>query len=175
LLVTLIWPSRNALLLFGSSHDSVPGMNVGYSSFAYSSALWVSALSMTTLLSLSTILPPKAHISQCVQPESPVALPSAIPPGVPFACNALNIARKPAVSRGNLSTPAAFSMLSRYTIIAPAEPSGTPIHFLPSGFRYAWHESYQPPYFLPRYSHRSVTSSSFSGYRFASSLVDRMM
>ena len=29
LLVTLIWPSRNALLLFGSSHDSVPGMNVG--------------------------------------------------------------------------------------------------------------------------------------------------
>src|SRR6476659_4615893 len=34
---------------------------------------------------------------------------------------------------------------------------------------------YQPPYFLPRYSATSYTSSSLSGYRLASSLVDRMM
>ena len=57
----------------------------------------------------------------------------------------------------------------------PATPSGTPIHFLPSGRRYGSHTGYQPPYFLPRYAQTSVTSTSFSGYRLASSLVDRMM
>src|SRR6185436_17459477 len=66
-------------------------------------------------------------------------------------------------------------MLVRYTIIAPAEPSPRPIHFLPSGLRNWCTAGYQPPYFLPRYSARSVTSSSFSGYRLASSLVPRMM
>src|SRR4029079_403977 len=40
--VSAIWLSRNALLLFGSSHDSVPGTNVAYSCFAYSSAFRVS-------------------------------------------------------------------------------------------------------------------------------------
>ncbi len=77
LLVTLIWPSRKALLLFGSSHDSVPGMKLAYSSLPYSSAFSVSGLSITTLLLLSTSLPPCDQISQLVHRLSPVALPSA--------------------------------------------------------------------------------------------------
>src|SRR6476469_7428221 len=85
LFVTLIWPSRNALLLLGSSHDSVPGMNVAYSSLPYSSAFSVSGLSMTTLLFLSTSMPPCDQTSQLHHRPSPVALPSAIPPGVPFS------------------------------------------------------------------------------------------
>src|SRR4051812_34003622 len=164
LLVTLIWPSRNALLLFGSSHDSVPGMNVAYSCLPYSSAFSVSGLLITTLLFWSTSLPPCDHISQLHHRPSPVAFPSAKPPGVPLACNACSIFRKPSVSFGNVSKPAAFNMLWRYTIIEPAAPRPSPIHFLPSGFRYACTAGYQPPYFLPRYSATSVTSSSFSGY-----------
>src|SRR5678815_4730405 len=77
------WPSRNALLLFGSSQDSVPGMNGSYSCLLYSSAAMVSGLLITTLFLASTSLPPCAHTSQCVQLESPVALPSAKPDGVP--------------------------------------------------------------------------------------------
>src|SRR4051812_24115831 len=132
LLVTLIWLSRNALLLFGSSHDSVPGMKYWYSSLPYSSAFSVSGLSITTLLFASTSLPPCDHISQLHHRPSPVALPSAKPPGVPLACSAFIIARKPAVSFGNASKPAALSMLVRYTIIEPAEPRPRPSHFLPS-------------------------------------------
>src|SRR5512140_1280687 len=56
----------------------------------------------------------------------------------------------------------------------PVPPSGMPIHFLPSGRRNASQAGYQPPYFLPRYSATSVMSTSLSGYRLASSLVDRM-
>src|ERR1700712_958507 len=111
LLVYEIWPSRNALLLFGSSHDSVPGMNVAYSSLPYSSARCVSGLSITTLLLASTSLPPCDHTSQLHHRPSPVALPSAKPPGVFFACSACSILRKPSVSLGKLSKPAAFSML----------------------------------------------------------------
>src|SRR5687768_16913728 len=133
LLVILTWPSRNALLLFGSSHDSVPGTKVAYSSLPYSSALSVSGLSITTLLVLSTSLPPCDQISQLHHRPSPVALPSAMPPGVPLACSAFIIDRKPAVSFGKLSTPAALSMLWRYTSIAPAVPRPSPSHFLPSG------------------------------------------
>src|SRR6476469_1112849 len=140
LAVNPIWLSRNALLLFGSSHDSVPGTNVAYSSFAYSSAFSVSGLSMTTLLLWSTSLPPCDQTTQWhhVLP-SPVALPSAKPPGVPFACSAFISFRKPSVSFGTASNPAAFSMLARYTIALPAQPSGTPIQRLPSGFRYCSH------------------------------------
>ena len=69
---------------------------------AYSSALIVSGLSMTTLFLASTILPPNAHTSQCVQVlPSPVALPSAKPTGVPFSFSALHSLRKPSVSFGN--------------------------------------------------------------------------
>src|SRR3954470_2529466 len=86
LFVRLMSPDRNALLLLGSSQDSVPGMNVGYSSFAYSSIRAVSLLLMATLLCSSTNLPPKAQSSQWHQPlASPVALPSAKPGGVPLA------------------------------------------------------------------------------------------
>src|SRR4249920_2846099 len=106
LLVSEIWPSRNALLLLGSSHASVPGTNVPYNSFAYSSALIVSGLSITTLLSLSTSLPPNAHTSHWHQVlPSPVALPSANPGGVPFSFSALHSLRKPSVSFGKLSKP----------------------------------------------------------------------
>src|SRR6266404_3771721 len=151
LLVTKSCPSRNALLLFGSSQDSVPGTNVGYSSFAYSSAFIVSGLSMVTLLSLSTSLPPNDQTSHWhhVLP-SPVALPKAIPAGVPFSFSALHSLRKPSVSFGNESNPAALTALTRYVMQTPATPSGTPIHFLPSGLRYGSHTGYQPPYFAPR-------------------------
>src|SRR5487761_2088759 len=130
LTVRLIWPSRKALLLFGSSQDSVPGMKVGYSAFAYSSALIVSGLLMTTLLCSSTILPPKVHSSQWVQQlPSPVALPRAKPPGVPLAWSACISLRKPSVSLGNELKPAAFTWLSRYTRQLPAQPIGIATHF----------------------------------------------
>src|SRR6266550_4436538 len=102
LLVQLIWPSRKALLLFGSSHDSVPGMKVAYSCLPYSSALPVSGLLITTLLSLSTSLPPCDHISQLHHRPSPVAWPSAKPGGVPFACSAWHIFRKSSVFFGKV-------------------------------------------------------------------------
>ncbi len=101
------------MLLLGSSHDSVPGMNVSYSCFEYSSAAMVSGLLMTTLFLASTSLPPCAQTSQCVQLESPVALPSANPDGVPLAFSAWHSLRKPAMSRGTLSKPAALTWLSR--------------------------------------------------------------
>src|SRR5439155_7598297 len=108
------WPSRNALLLFGSSHDSVPGTNVAYSSFAYSRAFSVSGLSITTLLFWSTSLPPNDHTSHWHQVlPSPVALPSAKPGGVPFSFSALHNLRNPSVSFGKLAKPAALTALSR--------------------------------------------------------------
>ncbi len=79
----------------------------------YSSAFSVSGLSITTLLFWSTSLPPNAHTSQLHHRPSPVALPSAMPPGVPLACSAFIIFRKPSVSFGKVSKPAAFTMLSR--------------------------------------------------------------
>src|SRR6478736_4682421 len=80
LLVTLIWPSRKALLLFGSSHDSVPGMKLAYSSLAYSSALSVSGLSSITLLFLSTSFPPKANPLLAIRPHEHLArrVPAAV-------------------------------------------------------------------------------------------------
>src|SRR5205814_9215595 len=95
---------------------------------------------MTTLLFWSTSLPPNAHTSQLhhVLP-SPVAFPSAIPAGVFFSLSALHSLRKPSVSFGKLSKPAALTALSRYTRHTPATPSGTPIHFLPSGLGYGSH------------------------------------
>src|SRR4029079_1097253 len=106
---------------------------------------------MTTLLLASTILPPCAQTTQLVHVfPSPVALPSAKPTGVFFSLSALQSFRKPSVSLGTASKPAAFSMLARYTSALPAHPSGTPIHFLPSGRRYCWHTGYQPPYFFAR-------------------------
>jgi len=69
-------------------------------------AFSVSGLSMMTLLPLSTSAAPKAQISHCVQPLSPVAWPSAMPPGVPLALSAWNIFRKPSVSLGKSLTPA---------------------------------------------------------------------
>src|SRR3546814_3554991 len=59
-----IWPARNALLFDGSSHADVPGMKVAYSFFAYSSALIVLSLSITTLLFSSTSDEPCDQISQ---------------------------------------------------------------------------------------------------------------
>src|SRR3954462_12493154 len=96
LLVRLMSPDRKALLLLGSSQDSVPAMNVGYSSFTYSSIRAVSLLLMATLLCSSTSLPPKAQSSQWHQPfASPVALPSAKPGGVPLVFRLLHSFKKP--------------------------------------------------------------------------------
>src|SRR6476660_7321204 len=114
LLVRNRCPSRNALLLLGSSHDSVPGTNVAYSSFAYSSAFSVSGLLITTLLFASTSLPPNDHTSHWHHVfASPVALPSANPTGVFFSLSALQSFRKPSVSLGKLSNPAALTWLWR--------------------------------------------------------------
>src|SRR5215510_2819305 len=108
--VRLIWPSRNALLLFGSSHESVPGTNVWYNSFAYSSARTVSGLLTTTLFFSSTSLPPNDHTSQWHHTfPSPVALPSANPAGVPFSLSAWHSFKKPSVLRGTVENPAAFT------------------------------------------------------------------
>src|SRR6185369_4787392 len=98
LFVRLMSPDRKALLLLGSSQDSVPAMNVGYSSFAYSSMRAVSLLLMATLLRSSTSLPPNAQSSQWHHPlASPVALPSAKPGGVPLALRFLHSFRNPSV------------------------------------------------------------------------------
>src|ERR1700712_4595780 len=112
--VRLTWPSRKALLFDGSCHDSVPGTKVSYSCFAYSSDAMVSGELMTTLPLSSTILPPCDHISQCAQLlPSPTALPRAKPHGVFLAFSAWHSLRKPAVSLGIVSKPAAFTWLSR--------------------------------------------------------------
>src|SRR4029453_15755615 len=106
---------------------------------------------MTTLLSLSTSLPPNAHMSHWhhVLP-SPVALPSAMPAGVFFSLSALHSLRKPSVSLGKGSNPAAFPPLSQNTMAPPPPPRGSPIHFLPAGRRYGSQTGNQPPYFAPR-------------------------
>src|SRR6476646_6806113 len=92
---------------------------------------------MTTLLLVSTSLPPNDQTSHWHHVlASPVALPSAKPTGVFFSFSALHSFRKPSVSLGNVSKPAAFTRLWRYTMHTPATPRGTPIHFLPSGRRY---------------------------------------
>src|SRR6266404_7834098 len=108
--VRLHWPSRNALLLLGSSHDRVPGTNVAYSDLAYSRAFSVSALLMTTLFLSSTSLPPKAHSNQCVHElPSPVACPRAKPPGVLFFLSACISFKNPSVSLGMEVNPAALT------------------------------------------------------------------
>src|SRR5579862_2039016 len=92
---------------------------------------------MTTLLLVSTSLPPWAQTIHWHHVfASPVALPSANAGGVFFSLSALQSFRKPSVSFGNVSNPAALTALWRYTMQTPATPSGTPIHFLPSGLRY---------------------------------------
>src|SRR5262249_52143054 len=143
--VSPIWPSRNALLLFGSSHDSVPGTKVSYICLPYSSAAMVSGLLMTTLFFSSTILPPCDQTSQWVQVlPSPVALPSANPGGRPFAFRPWQSFRNPGRSFGNSSNPAAFIALMRYGSALPAHPMGTAIH-LPLWVQYDLQTSYQPP------------------------------
>src|SRR5262245_13936662 len=103
LFVAEIWPSRNTLLLLGSSHDSVPGMKVWYSSLAYSSPLIVSGLSIVTFPDLSTSWPPNAHTSQWHQVlASPVAWPSAKPVGVPLSFSAFDIFRNSSVFFGKV-------------------------------------------------------------------------
>src|SRR5262245_35459467 len=143
-------PSRNALLLFGSSQDSVPGTKVSYICLPNSSAAMVSGLLITTLPFSSTILPPCDHTSQWVQVlPSPVALPSANPGGRPFALRPWHSLRKPGRSFGNVSNPAAFMALMRWTSALPAQPLGTAIH-LPLWVQYDLATSYHPPYLPPR-------------------------
>src|SRR5581483_1770015 len=122
LVVRLMSPARNALLLLGSSQDSVPGTKVSYSFLAYSSAITVCFELIATRLFSSTSFAPCAQISQWHQMlASPVACPSAIPAGVPLAFSAWHSFRKPSVSFGMPSNPAALTWLLRETIeLAPA-------------------------------------------------------
>src|SRR5215471_1664486 len=86
LLVQWISPARNALLLKASFHDAVPGIILSF---------W------------STRLPPKDHRHQCTQAlPSPVACPSAMPPGVLFFFVALAYSRNSSVVAGNFDIPA---------------------------------------------------------------------
>src|SRR4029079_19540466 len=106
-MVKLISPARNALLLLGSSHDSVPGQNVWYSSLPYSSDAMVSFELMATLLSSFTKRPPNPHTHKCVQPfASPFACPSARPGGLLLALSAWHSFRNPGNSCGTASKPA---------------------------------------------------------------------
>src|SRR4029453_8065681 len=114
----------------GAGHHRAPGMIVSESCFEYSSAAIVSGLLMTTLFLASTSLPPWPHTSQNVQFESPVALPSAKPGGVPLAFSAWHNLRKPAKSLGKASKPAALIWLWRPTRVAPAAPIMIATHLL---------------------------------------------
>src|SRR5689334_6509165 len=123
------WPSRKALLLFGSSHDSVPGTKVSYIAFAYSRPLTVSFEAIVTRFFSSTSLPPCDQITQWHQVfASPVAWPSAKPAGVFFDFRAWQSLRKPSVSFGTLSKPAAWMWLLRCTSAPPEAPIGSAIH-----------------------------------------------
>src|SRR3954463_213949 len=174
-MVRLISPPRNALLLLGSSQDCVPGTNVWYNSLPYSSAAIVSFELIATLLSSLVRRPPNPQSSQWVQPfASPVACPSAKPGGLLRALSAWHNFRNPGKSCGIESNPAAASMLLRCTTAPPDAPVGSANHF-PWYIPKSRLASYQPPYFCPRYSARSVRSSSWLGYWKWSSLVAMMM
>ena len=91
-----ISPARKALLLLVSSQESVPGMKVSYSAWAYFSASTVSGLSITTWSFSSTSLPPCDHTTQVHQAlPSPTALPSAKPGGCPLSLSLRQSSRKP--------------------------------------------------------------------------------
>src|SRR6058998_1902545 len=110
LLVQEISPARNALLLKASFHDATPGIMLSKSCLAYSSALMVSGELRMTLSFLSTTLPPCAHKHQCTQQlASPVAWPSAMPPGVLLRLVALAYSRNSSVVAGNFVKPAFFN------------------------------------------------------------------
>src|SRR5262245_31197653 len=114
LLVQWISPARKALLLKESFHEAVPGMKFSYSCLAYSSAFTVSGELRMTLSFLSTTLPPCAHKHQCTQQlPSPVAWPSAMPPGVLLRFVALAYSRNSSVVAGNFEKPAFFSAKTR--------------------------------------------------------------
>src|SRR5690348_2973980 len=107
-------PARNALLLLGSSHDSVPGTKVSASCLAYSSDPTVSDESRTTLLLGSTTMPPCVHRHQCVQLlASPEAWPKAKPAGVAVPFSFWQSVRKPGRSSGIFSKPAFLIALTR--------------------------------------------------------------
>src|ERR1700752_1731704 len=110
LLVQEISPARKALLLKASFHAATPGIMLSESCLAYSSALAVSGELRMTLSFLSTRLPPNAHRHQCTQAlPSPVAGPSAIPPGVLLRLVALTYSRNSSVVAGNFAIPVFFS------------------------------------------------------------------
>src|ERR1700756_3424305 len=110
LLVQETSPARNALLLKASFHDATPGIMLSKSCLPYSSAFTVSGELRITLSFLSTRLPPNAHRHQCTQVlPSPVAWPSAMPPGVLLRLVALAYSRNSSVVAGNLEKPAFFS------------------------------------------------------------------
>src|ERR671918_2341807 len=140
-----ISPARNALLLLVSSQDSVPGMKVSYSAWAYFSASTVSGLSITTWSFSSTSLPPCDHTTQVHQAlPSPTALPSARPGGWPFALSFWQSSRKPAGSSGTASKPASLTQDLRYTQRPPEAPIGMPIQ-RPSLVPYFSAIGHQPP------------------------------
>src|SRR5216683_7097195 len=107
LLVHEISPARKALLLKASFHAAVPGIIFSYSCLAYSSAFTVSGELRMTLSFLSTTLPPCAHRHQCTQVlASPVAWPSAMPPGLLLRLVALAYSKSSSVVAGNFENPA---------------------------------------------------------------------
>src|SRR5262245_63526652 len=115
LLVQEISPARKALLLKASFHAATPGIMLSESCLAYSSALAVSGELRITLSFLSTRLPPNDHRHQCTQVlPSPVAWPSAMPPGVLLRFVALAYSRNSSVVAGNFESRAFFNAEMRW-------------------------------------------------------------
>ena len=114
LLVTETSPDKKALLLLPSSQLAAPSMKVGANSRAYSSEAMVSGLLRMTLSSASTTLPPWDHRIQWAQAlPSPLALPSAKPPGCPFSLSFVISVKKSAVLSGIPSKPASWTWETR--------------------------------------------------------------
>src|ERR1700716_1083118 len=109
LLVQDISTARKALLLKASFHAATPGILLSESCLGYSTGLTVSGELRITLSFLSTTLPPNAHKHQWTQVlPSPVAWPSAMPPGVLLRLVALAYSRSSSVVVGNFENPAFF-------------------------------------------------------------------
>ena len=136
-----------------SSQDSVPG-NEGLVEFlARSSARSrVSGLLIDDLAVLVDHSPPWLHSSQLRKLlPSPTALPSAKPRRLlPFALSAWQTSRKPSMSFGNLSKPAAFSMLTRdrpMRVADAAQRQADPLLAV-LALAVVLADGYQPPYLL---------------------------
>ena len=83
-----ISPARKALLLCGSSQESVPGMNVGTALRVFERGDRLRAVDHDLVLLVDHLAAVRPHQPVAPALASPTALPSANPPGVPLALSA---------------------------------------------------------------------------------------